>query len=127
MILRSVALILSRAAYRVVVLPLPVGPVTSTMPCGRWINPWKRSATRGEKPSRSKGRNTDERSSSRMTIDSPWMVGTVETRMSTRRPWAVTRMRPSCGRRRSAMFISAMILMRDVSAACSPRGGDSTS
>ena len=61
-------------------------------------------------------------------MDSPWMVGTVETRMSTRRPpGAVTRMRPSCGRRRSAMFISAMILMREVSAACSRRGGASWS
>ena len=32
-----------------------------------------------------------------MTIDSPYTVGIVETRMSTRRPWSVTRMRPSCG------------------------------
>ena len=32
MILRSAVLICSRAAYSVVVLPLPVGPVTSTIP-----------------------------------------------------------------------------------------------
>ena len=38
---------------------------------------------------------------------------------------SVRRMRPSCGRRRSAMFISAISLMRDVSAACSRRGGAS--
>ena len=56
-----------------------------------------------------------------MTMDSPWMVGTVETRMSTRRPLgAVTRMRPSWGRRRSAMFISAMILMREVTRGLQP-------
>ncbi len=84
-------------------------------------------AAAGVKPSRSNGRKTDERSSSRMTIDSPWMVGTVETRMSIRRPWAVTRMRPSWGSRRSAMFISAMSLMREVSAACRRRGGASWS
>ena len=59
-------------------------------------------------------------------MDSPWIVGTVDTRMSTRRPpCPVTRMRPSCGRRRSAMFISAMILIREVSAACRRRGGAS--
>ena len=62
-----------------------------------------------------------------MTSDSPCTVGTVETRMSTRRPPAVTRMRPSWGSRRSAMFISAMSLMRDVRAARSLRGGDSRS
>ena len=60
-------------------------------------------------------------------MDSPWMVGTVETRMSTRRPRAVRRMRPSWGRRRSAIFISAMILMREVTAAWSRRGGASRS
>ena len=42
--------------------------------------------------------------------------------MSTRRPRSVTRMRPSWGSRRSAMFISAMILMREVMAAWSRRG-----
>ena len=62
-----------------------------------------------------------------MTIDSPCTVGMVETRMSTRWPRSVTRMRPSWGSRRSAMFISAMILMREVTAACSRRGGASCS
>src|SRR2546430_2727736 len=78
----------------------------------------------GAKPSFSSARNTLERSSSRMTIDSPCMVGIVETRMSTRRPGTVTRMRPSWGSRRSAMFISAISLMREVTAACSRRGAD---
>ena len=68
-----------------------------------------------------------ERCSSRMTMDSPCTVGMVDTRMSTRWPCSVTRMRPSCGSRRSAMFISDMILMREVTAACSRRGGASWS
>ena len=34
MIFRSVSLIFDSAAYSVVVLPEPVGPVTSTIPCG---------------------------------------------------------------------------------------------
>jgi len=33
----------------------------------------------GPKPSLSKGMKTEERSRRRMTIDSPWMVGTLET------------------------------------------------
>src|SRR2546427_302704 len=83
-----------------------------------------RRSVPGAKPSFSIGRNTLERSRSRMTMDSPCTVGIVETRMSTRRLRSVTRMRPSWGSRRSAMFISAMGLMREVSAACSRRGAD---
>jgi hypothetical protein len=85
----------------------------------------KRASVFVGKPSFSSGRNTVERCKIRMTIDSPCTVGMVETRMSTRWPCSVTRMRPSCGSRRSAMFISAMILMREVTAACSRRGGAS--
>ena len=36
------------AAYRVVLLPLPVGPVTNTMPCGRVIKVLKRFKIVGE-------------------------------------------------------------------------------
>ena len=60
-----------------------------------------------------------------MTIDSPCTVGIVELRMSTRRPRSVTRMRPSWGSRRSAMFISAISFTREVTAAWSRRGGAS--
>src|SRR5437762_1420874 len=59
------------------------------MPCGRRISRSKAAATVGPKPKRSKGMNAEERSRSRMTTDSPWTVGTVDTRMSTRRPDAV--------------------------------------
>ena len=51
----------------------------------------------------------------------------VETRMSSRRPSRPIRIRPSWGRRRSAMFSSAMILMREVTAARRRLGGVSAS
>ena len=47
-----------------------------------------------------------------MTIDSPAGVGSVATRRSIPRPFTTMLIRPSCGRRRSAMSISAMILTR---------------
>ena len=50
------------------------------------------------------------------------MDATVETRKSTSWPRTASRMRPSCGSRRSAMSSRAMILMREVIAAAS-RGG----
>ncbi len=47
-----------------------------------------------------------------MTIFSPHTVGRVATRRSIFLPLAVTDSRPSCGMRRSAMLMSAMILRR---------------
>ncbi len=48
-----------------------------------------------------------------MTIFSPQIVGKTETRKSISRPLpSLSLMRPSCGRRRSAMSSDAMILMR---------------
>ena len=47
-----------------------------------------------------------------MTIFSPHTVGRVATRRSTFLPWALTESRPSCGIRRSAMLMSAMIFSR---------------
>ena len=38
MMLRVLSFSRSSAAYSVVVLPEPVGPVTSRMPCGLWIS-----------------------------------------------------------------------------------------
>jgi hypothetical protein len=60
-----------------------------------------------------------------MTIDSPWLVGMVETRRSMEvRPSPVRIwMRPSCGRRFSAMLMFDMILIRLTMAACSFFGG----
>ena len=49
----------------------------------------------------------------RITIRSkPRLVGTVETRMSTLLPAILRVMRPSCGRRFSAMLSAAMIFTR---------------
>ena len=47
-----------------------------------------------------------------MTTFSPHTVGRVATRRSIFLPWAVTDSRPSCGMRRSAMLMSAMIFSR---------------
>jgi len=49
----------------------------------------------------------------RRTTLSPCRVGEVAMRKSVSRPCTVRLIRPSCGRRRSAMFRCAMILMRD--------------
>ena len=51
-------------------------------------------------------------SRTRMTIPSPWIMGMIETRMSTSRPETLSLMRPSCGKRFSAMFSRAMIFKR---------------
>ena len=50
-ILRSTEFSASRPVYSVVVLPLPVGPVTSTMPFGSARAAWKRAITGGGSPS----------------------------------------------------------------------------
>ena len=55
-------------------------------------------------------------SSSRSTIFSPQIVAVVATRTSSARPSTSISIWPSCGRRRSTMFMSAMILMRLTSA-----------
>ena len=47
-----------------------------------------------------------------MTTFSPHTVGSVATRKSTLYPCVATLSRPSCGTRRSAMFMSAMIFRR---------------
>ena len=48
-----------------------------------------------------------------MTTRAPCAIGTVETRMSTSLPARRMRMRPSCGRRFSAIFSPAMIFTRE--------------
>ncbi len=56
----------------------------------------------------------DELSRMRMTTFSPHTVGSVATRRSIIRPPWLTERRPSCGLRRSAMSMSAMILSREM-------------
>ena len=64
------------------------------------------------------------RSSNRRTTLSPWTVGTVDTcRSSSRWSSSLTRIRPSRGRRRSAMSSSARSFTRDTTACCNWRGG----
>ncbi len=116
-----------RAAYSVVVLPLPVGPVTSTMPCGCWTSRRKPASTSPLMPRPSRPSSLSLLSSRRSTARSPCAHGSVETRTSIARWPMRSPMRPSCGRRRSAMSSSAMILSRLISAACSALLGCTTS
>ena len=78
-------------------------------------------------PTTSRSSMTTERSRIRMTTLSPNMVGSTLTRKSTGCPPTLSRMRPSCGMRRSAMSRSAMTLMRVVMAKARCRGGGTIS
>jgi hypothetical protein len=111
----------------VVVLPLPVGPVTSRIPCTSSSALRKRSIAGPSNPSDSKLSGTPPLSRIRITTLSPCIVGMVETRRSISLPETLSLMRPSCGRRRSAMSSEAMIFTREITAAERRRGGDSTS
>ena len=79
----SGVLISLRAAYRVVVLPAPVGPVTSTAPWSCLIKRSRRARSAGSIPSRSRSVTTRCLSRIRITTDSPRTRGSVATRMST--------------------------------------------
>ncbi|CAM5636828.1 hypothetical protein RLIN73S_02508 [Rhodanobacter lindaniclasticus] len=127
MIFTSLVLIWLNAVYSVVVLPEPVGPVTSKMPCGFPSTSTKRDWKLLVKPSEAKSNTTDSRSRMRITTDSPKLVGTVDTRRSSSLPCTRSWMRPSCGSRRSAMFSRAMIFTREITAAVDDDGGASTS
>ena len=99
------------------VLPLPVGPVTSTIPLGRSIIRESSASGPGASPSSDVPRSALDLSSTRRTTFSPWMVGKVETRRSYSFPAIVIRARPSCGSRRSEMSSCAMIFTRDTTEA----------
>jgi hypothetical protein len=106
----------------VVVLPDPVGPVTSTIPSllvsSRSIVP----CSSASKPSDSSASTVARVFRIRMTTFSPSDAGSVEIRRSTGFPLTATRARPSWGRRRSAMSIPPMILMREISGMPAARG-----
>ena len=106
------------AAYRVVVFPEPVGPVTRRMPLDRERNRSICARSAGSIPRSDSPRRMLERSRMRRTARSPNDVGTVETRMSISLPPRRMRIRPSCGRRRSPMSSPAMTLMRETAGAC---------
>ncbi|MNC87404.1 hypothetical protein D3C83_31280 [compost metagenome] len=106
-----------------VVLPEPVGPVTSTMPLGRSVMSFQRWWSSSENPSSRKSRTSTSGSKMRITSFSPKAVGSVDRRSSTSSPSAVrVLMRPSCGRRFSTTSMRARILMRLVIAASTPAG-----
>ncbi len=66
-------------------------------------------------------------SNTRITIFSPKAVARLDTRSSTSRSARHVLMRPSCGRRRSAMSMRASTLMREVTAPCTLSGTRSIS
>ena len=101
------------AEYRVTVLPEPVGPVTSSSPCGRLRQRLSEAKVSGVKPSLVRSTLSDSLSRIRRTMPSPCSSGRVDTRKSTARlrPRRIL-MRPSWGTRRSVMFSPARIFMR---------------
>ena len=123
----SPVLIFDRHEYSVVVLPDPVGPVTSTMPYGFATASINSRSARGSMPKPARSSVRLPLSRMRSTIFSPKSVGSVDTRKSITLPLNFSLMRPSCGTRRSAMFSCAMILKRLTSAARSLIGGFITS
>ena len=104
------------AAYRVVVLPLPVGPVTSTRPCGLWITWRRRGSSSSGRPSSARLRVALLWSSRRMTAASPFWVGMVASRTSRLLSRTRTVKRPSWGRRFSEMSAPPISLRREISA-----------
>ena len=116
-----------RAAYSVVVLPEPVGPVTRMMPCGWEMSFLSRASESPCMPTASRFSLLSLLSSKRNTARSPCELGSVLTRTSTARVPMRREMRPSCGRRFSEMSSSAMIFRREINAACKARLGCTTS
>ncbi len=98
--------------YRVVVLPLPVGPVTSTMPSGLAMIILSRLSAASSRPSPSSDTMPFCRSRMRSTRFSPCVVGCEATRKSIGRPDKRSEMRPSCGARVSAMFMLLITFRR---------------
>ncbi len=110
-----------------VLLPLPVGPVTSIKPCGIWIDSMRSFDWRSSKPKPVNSMGMAPLSRIRMTIFSPYTVGTVLTRRSTRLSPDFTAMAPSWGTRFSAMSILARILKRERMGTNIDRGGGANS
>ena len=112
MIFFSTVLSSASAAYSVVVLPLPVGPVTSTMALVRRMIWRKRASISAGMPTWSRPSSPVFWFSSRSTADSPCCVGMVDMRTSTGWSRTITAKRPSCGRRFSEISSAAMSFRR---------------
>ena len=113
-----------KTAYRVVVLPLPVGPVTRMIPLGDFTSCRIRFNCSAVSPSSTILRRTVVLFSSLRTHRSPNEVGIVETRTSISWSPILTSKRPSWGSRFSAMFILAMTLILEVRTGWTPLGGE---
>ena len=126
-ILRSRELIWLIPAYKVVLLPEPVGPVTKIMPWGLLIKSENKARFSAVIPKSSRFKRALFLSSKRSTTRSPKLDGIVDTRTSTARPAIRKLIRPSCGIRFSAISSLAITLIRDTSNDASLRLGLSTS
>ena len=110
------------------VLPEPVGPVTSRIPSGEESKRSNVFWSSLRNPSSGRPSIRVDLSRTRITMLSPWLVGIVETRRSIGFCAILTWMRPSCGRRFSAMLIEpVMIFRRLMIADCNPFGRACTS
>ena len=105
------------AAYSVVVLPEPVGPVTSTRPELRPKISRKRTSMSCGMPISSSRRSESPWPSKRITTDSPYCEGRVDNRTSSVRSRSRNEKRPSCGRRFSEMSSPAISFRRCANAA----------
>ena len=94
---------------------------------GRFITSRNLRLMPSSMPSLSSESETTPRSSTRMTTLSPKSVGRTLTRRSTGWPPTFSSMRPSCGRRRSAMSRFAITLIRVVIAKARCLGGGTIS
>ena len=101
---------------KLVDLPLPVGPVTKTIPFGSVKALLIVSSDLPQYPSFSSGKASLDSLSTRITTFSPSVIGNVLTRKANLRPPKRILMRPSCGTRLSSIFRLAKILTRLTSA-----------
>ncbi len=124
--LRSWPFSAERMAYSVVLLPEPVGPVTRMIPCGRSISPFSFSSSSSISPSLLMSGLRLLLSSRRITTRSPYWDGMVDTRTSIALRPMRREIRPSWGRRFSAMSSFDITLIRDTSSGASLRAGCST-
>ena len=123
-ILVSIVFNMRKQAYRVVVFPEPVGPVTRNTPFG-CTTQWRilSSTFSGMDKASRLIKSSLEESKRRNTTDSPNLVGKVLIRKTNSRPAIRSAIRPSCGIRRSAIFKPAMIFKRDEIAGANSLGG----
>ena len=122
MIFFVTVLSLLSAAYSVVVLPLPVGPVTKIIPNGLSINTLKSSSSFLGRPSSFRLNIMLPLSKILKTTFSPPTVGNEATLRSNSFPSLFTAIWPSWGMRFSAIFISASTFILDTTADSTPLG-----